>query len=130
MIKKHKSHTDIGDSVILYPENYINDIEGEKLEDMCDSFLKKGFKKIIIDFSETDLINSIGISILVGVIEKIRENNGVVLFSGLKKVNRDIFNIVGLTKHVQIFDTVEEAINEVKGVGSGNTGAAAQQRLS
>ncbi len=110
MIKRHRSHMDIGDSVILYPDDYLNDIEGERLEELCDSFLKKGFKKIIIDFTETDLINSIGVSILIGIIEKIRECNGALAFAGLKSVNKDIFNIVGLTKHVQIFDTVEEAI--------------------
>lgn len=119
MIKRHRSHMDLGDSVILYPDNYLNDIEGEKLEEMCDSFLKKGFKKIIIDFSETDLINSIGISILIGIIEKIRESNGALIFAGLKSVNKDIFNIVGLTKHVQIFDTVEEAMGETGGTGGG-----------
>lgn len=119
MIKRHRSHMDMGDSVILYPDNYLNDIEGERLEEMCDGFLKKGFKKIIIDFSETDLINSIGVSILIGIIEKIRESSGTLVFAGLKSVNRDIFNIVGLSKHVQIFDTVEEAIGETGGNGGG-----------
>lgn len=119
MIKRHRSHMDMGDSVILYPDNYLNDIEGEKLEETCHSFLKKGFKKIIIDFSETDLINSIGVSILIGIIEKIRESNGALVFVGLKGVNRDIFDIVGLSKHVQIFDTVDEAMGEAGGNGGG-----------
>lgn len=115
MIKRHRSYLDMGDSVILYPDDYLNDIEGERLEEMCDDFLKKGFKKIVIDFSETDLINSIGVSILIGIIEKIRENNGALAFAGLKSVNRDIFDIVGLTKHVQIFDTVDEAMGDTGG---------------
>ncbi|MBI5643670.1 MAG: STAS domain-containing protein, partial [Deltaproteobacteria bacterium] len=68
------------------------------------------FKKIVIDFSRTDLINSIGISILIGIIEKVKDKKGVILFSGLKQVNFEIFNIVGLTKHIQIFDTEEDAL--------------------
>lgn len=111
-MNKHRNFKESGDSVILYPDNYLNDIEGEKLEELCDAFIKKGVKKIIIDFSETDLINSIGVSILIGIIEKIRENRGVVMFSGLKQVNHDIFNIVGLTKHIPVFKTEEDAVKE------------------
>lgn len=113
MIKKH-NFKELEGGVILYPDNYINDIEGEKLEEMCESFLKKGVRKIIIDFSSTDLINSIGISILIGIIEKVKADKGAVLFSGLKKVNYDIFSIVGLTRHIPVYKTEEEAISDLK----------------
>lgn len=111
---KHKNFKELGENVVIYPDNYINDIEGEKLEGMCDAFLKKGFKKIIIDFSETELVNSIGISILIGIIEKIRDKKGVILFSGLKKVNYDIFNIVGLTKYIPVCKDENEAVSAVE----------------
>ena len=117
MIKKLKNHRELGESVILYPDNYINDMEGEKLEEMCEVFLKKGFKRIIIDFSGTDLINSIGVSILIGIIEKIKDKKGVIIFSGLKQVNYDIFSMVGLTKHIPVFKTEDDAINEAEGRG-------------
>ncbi|HBG46903.1 MAG TPA: hypothetical protein DDW94_07935 [Deltaproteobacteria bacterium] len=118
MVKRYRNFKEIGDTVVLYPDNYINDIEGEKLEELCASYLERGFKKIVIDFSETDLINSIGVSVLIGMIEKVREKNGAVLFSGLKRVNYDIFSIVGLTKHIRIYETEEEAI----GVGPDTAG--------
>ncbi|HLC19131.1 MAG TPA: STAS domain-containing protein [Thermodesulfobacteriota bacterium] len=108
----------LGDVVILYAENYINDIEGEKLEDMCEAFLKKGAKKILIDFSGTDLINSIGVSILIGLIEKVRDCKAVVFFSGLKKVNYDIIDLVGITRHIQVFNSEDEALKEFEEPGS------------
>lgn len=109
MIKKHR-FKETGDTIILYPDNYINDIEGEKLEELCDAFIKKGYTRIVIDFSGTDIINSIGISILIGIIEKIRDKKGVISFSGLKKVNYDIFSIVGLTKQIPVFRTEDDAL--------------------
>lgn len=109
---RHKTYRESGDSVVLYPDNYINVVEGEKLEDLCDHYIDLGFKNIIIDFSSTELINSIGISILIGIIEKVREKKGAVSFSGLKPVNYDIFNIVGLTKHIPVFKTDEDAVKE------------------
>jgi anti-anti-sigma factor len=111
MVKKYRNFKELGDAVVIYPDNYINDIEGEKLEDLCASYLDRGFSRIVIDFSETDLVNSIGVSILIGIIEKVRDCKGKISFSGLKRVNHDIFSIVGLTKHIQIFDTEEDAVN-------------------
>jgi anti-sigma B factor antagonist len=107
-----RTHRESGESVVLYPDNYINVIEGEKLEDLCDHYIDSGFKKIIIDFSSTELINSIGISILIGIIEKVREKKASIAFSGLKSVNYDIFNIVGLTKHIPVYTTDEDAVKD------------------
>ncbi|MFQ5585648.1 MAG: STAS domain-containing protein [Thermodesulfobacteriota bacterium] len=103
---------EFGDCVVLYPDNYLNDIEGEKIEDECNEFLKKGTRKVIIDFSNTDIINSIGISILVGIMEKIRSEEGFICLSGLKKVNHDIFNMLGLIKDVPTFTTEKEALEQ------------------
>lgn len=98
------------DCVVVYADNYINDIEGEKLEDMCDALLKKGYRKLVVDFSETDIINSIGVSILIGVIEKIKEKDCALSFSGLKKVNHNIFDVIGITRHVSVYPTEDEAL--------------------
>lgn len=111
MVKKYRNFKEVGDAVVIYSDNYINDIEGEKLEDLCASYLDRGFSRIVIDFSETDLVNSIGVSILIGIIERVRDSKGRISFSGLKRVNHDIFGIVGLTKHIQIFETEEDAVN-------------------
>jgi anti-anti-sigma regulatory factor len=110
MRKKRPNFKQLGDSVVLYPDNYLNDIEGEKLEEICVGFLKKGIKRIVMDFSKTELINSVGISILIGIMEKVGEKKGVLLFSGLKGVNQEIFNLVGITKHVPVFKTEKEAL--------------------
>lgn len=111
MVKRYSNFRETADAVVIYPDNYINDIEGEKLEDLCASYLERGFGRIVIDFSETDLVNSIGVSILIGIIERVRDCKGRILFSGLKSVNYEIFNIVGLTRHIPIFETEEEALS-------------------
>jgi anti-anti-sigma factor len=104
---------ELDDCVVIYTDNYLNDIEGEKLEGTCDVFLNSGKRKIVIDFANTELVNSIGISILVGIMDKVKEKNGIIFFSSLNKVNRDIFNMLGLTKYISIFQTEEEAIGKI-----------------
>ena len=122
---ENKNFKELDDTVILYPHDYINDIEGEKLEEICDAFLAKGVKKVVIDFSDTEMVNSIGVSILIGVIERIKDKKGVILFSGLKKVNRDIFDIVGLTKLIPVFGSEDDAVNEISEIDTDtDTGSA------
>lgn len=113
MSGKVENFKELDGCVVVYTDNYLNDIEGEKLEDTCDVFLNRGKRKIVIDFTSTELVNSIGISILVGIMEKVKKKNGVLFFSSLKKVNRDIFNMLGLAKCISIFQTEEEAIGKI-----------------
>jgi anti-anti-sigma factor len=114
MINKLKNYKEIDNIVVIYADNYINKVEGDNLEKVCEAFLAKGTHKFVIDFSGTDIINSIGISILIGIIEKIKDKKGHVLFSGLKKINHDIFDMVGLSKHIPLLKTEEEAVNRMK----------------
>lgn len=98
---------------VLYTDEYINGLVGEKLEEQCCKVIEKGLNRIIINFRQTELINSIAISILIGVIERIMESRGVLCFSNLTKINKEIFEMLGLTRYVRIFETEEEAINQM-----------------
>lgn len=113
----------MGDCAVVYSDDYLNAVEGERLEDDCGELLKSGFRKVLIDFSRTELVNSIGISILIGIIEKVRESEGTLLFSSLRKTNVDAFKMLGLTKYVPIFETEEEALRScnstAKATGTG-----------
>jgi anti-anti-sigma factor len=110
MINGQKNFKELNNTIVLYADNYINDTEGEKLEEICDDFLGKGIKNFIINFSGTELVNSIGISILIGIIEKIKDEKGVIVFSELNKINHSIFTVVGLTKHIRVSKTEDEAL--------------------
>jgi len=110
MDKEVKTFTDYGDVIVVYARDYINDLEGEKLEEICESFLKERGCIIILDFSSTDIINSIGISILTSIIEKVQGVGSKVLLSGVRGVVYDVLKIVRLTDSVPIYDTEEDAL--------------------
>lgn len=110
MDKEARTYTDYGEAIVIYARDYMNDIEGEKLEEICESFLKERECSIILDFSSTEIINSIGISILTGIIEKVRGFGTKVVLSGVHGVVLDVLKIVGLTGSVPVYDTEEEAL--------------------
>ena len=97
-------------AAIIYPGAYLNQLRGEVIENQCQELLGKGVHRLVINFAETELINSIGISILLGVIETANLANATLLLSNLNETNRELFEMLGLTSHVNIEETEQTAL--------------------
>ncbi len=102
--------------VIFYFDGYLNNrVKETELEDRLDSLFKKGYTRFIMNFDRTKLINSVGISILIGMVDRIIKSKGRIAFSNLSKANLEIFEIVGLTKNIKVFKHEKDAIKYVTG---------------
>ncbi|MEK6324719.1 MAG: STAS domain-containing protein [Acidobacteriota bacterium] len=100
----------IEDAAVIYPGPYLNQLRGESIESQCQEFLASGVRRIVINFEETELINSIGVSILLGVIESVNHAQGALMLSNLNASNRELFEMLGLMSHVEMVDTEESAL--------------------
>jgi anti-anti-sigma regulatory factor len=90
------------DSVTIFADDYINKLTGEKIERECKKQLDAGFKTLILNFKETEIVNSIGVSILLGVINLASEVGAKVVFSDVNNENIELFEMLGVTRHVEI----------------------------
>lgn len=104
----------VGDAAVIYPGPYLNQLRGEDIEIQCQDLLARGVRRLVINFHETELINSIGISLLIGVIEAVNEADGMLLLSNLSASNRELFEMLGLLAHVRIEETEERALAHLK----------------
>lgn len=59
----------------------------------------------------TKVVNSIGVSILIEIIEKLQEVDGKIGYYNLAPIVSKTFNIMGLTKYSTVFETEDEAVN-------------------
>jgi anti-anti-sigma factor len=100
---------------VIYPGPYLNELRGEILERQCQEFMQQGVRRLVINFSETELINSIGISILIGVIETANEDRGSLVLSNLNNTNRELFEVLGLMSHVEVEETEQAALMKLCG---------------
>jgi len=97
-------------AAVIYPGAYLNQLRGERIETVCQGFLDHGIRRIVVNFEETELINSIGISILLGVIETVNNARGALVLSNLNNSNRELFEMLGLGAHVEMADSEELAL--------------------
>jgi anti-anti-sigma regulatory factor len=61
----------------------------------------------------TKIVNSIGVSILIEIIEKLQEVNGKIGYYNLAPIVAKTFNIMGLTKYSTVYETEEAAVNDL-----------------
>lgn len=102
-----------GDYAVLYTDGYINNLGGEKIGETALALVGDGIKKLVINLEKSTVINSIGISILIEVIEKIQEVQGALAFCGLTKTIAKTFTIMGLAQFATLAETEEQAIAAV-----------------
>ncbi|MEK7434603.1 MAG: STAS domain-containing protein [Cyanobacteriota bacterium] len=103
------------DFAILRTDGYVNNLGGEKIGEAADSLMKEGIINLIINFEKSTVVNSIGISILIEVIEKLVDNGGKIIFSNLTKTIAKTFNIMGLTQFAEICETEADAVASISG---------------
>lgn len=91
-----------GERAIVYAGDYINKLSGEQIERECRQKLEAGAKTLVVNFSETEIVNSIGVSILLGVIDTASDAGAQVVFTDVKDETIELFEMLGLTNHVTL----------------------------
>ena len=107
-----RSHC-VGTTAVVYASDYLNKLSGEKIEHECRRQLKCGCRALVIDFSDTKLVNSIGISILLGIIDIAEKNGAQIVFSDVNNQTIELFEMLGLTRHVLLAKDEREALSNL-----------------
>ncbi|NNE67151.1 MAG: STAS domain-containing protein [Pyrinomonadaceae bacterium] len=84
----------------IFAGDYLNKITGEKIELECRRKIQAGCDTLVVNFSETEIVNSIGVSILLGVIDAASQAETKVVFTEVSEDTSQLFEMLGLTNHV------------------------------
>ena len=98
---------------VIYTEGYINNQGGEEIAREAFRLIDDGQKILLLNLSGTKIVNSIGISILIEIIEKMLEIDGRLAFCSLTPTIEKTFHIMGLTQYASIFSDEESAVAEL-----------------
>ena len=95
---------------IIETAGYLNDALGEQLAEKAQQLIQNGYTQLVINLEKTTLINSIGISILIEIIEALEEHDGTLNFCGLSSTQERTFRMMAIAKYAGIFPDEESAI--------------------
>ena len=98
---------------VIQTDGYLNGPTGENLAEAAKALMRRGYSKLVINLQKTRLINSIGISILIEIIELLEEQGGVLHFCHLTPTIERTFRMMGLAQHASIFPDEDSAITNL-----------------
>ena len=94
---------------VIQTDGYLNGPTAEKLAETAKDLMSQGYSTLVINLERTRLVNSIGISILIEIIELLEEHGGALHFCRLTPVIERTFKMMGLTQHAEIHPDEETA---------------------
>jgi anti-anti-sigma factor len=98
---------------VLYTKGYINNIGGEEIANRAYELMDDGVRTLLLNLRETKIVNSIGISILIEIIEKMMDKGGKIAFCCLTPVIHKTFQIMGLANYASIYNDENEAVSQL-----------------
>ncbi len=100
------------DSIWIFSTHgYINNLGGEAIAKKFDEAHDKGGRQFLLDLAGSKIINSIGVSFLIEILEKTIESSGELAFCSCAPIVEKTFKIMGLTQYAKIYKTADEAIS-------------------
>lgn len=99
--------------LIISTEGYLNKDLATSIFDESSKYIDGGTRTVLINLSNSNIVNSIGASIIIELIEKLQDVNGSLSFCSLPSIIEKTFTIMGLTKYCSTFTNQEEALVEL-----------------
>ncbi len=95
---------------VVYAGDYVNKMSGQRIERECLTRIERGCRALVISFRDTELVNSIGVSILLGVIDAAEQRGARIAFSNVSVHTLSLFELLGLTRLVVLAESEEAAL--------------------
>jgi anti-anti-sigma factor len=106
-----------GDVAVFWTDGYINNQGGEEIARQAYAQLDAGARALVLNLEKTRIVNSIGISILIEVLEKVMDRKGVLAFCNLTPTIDKTFRIMGLAQYASIYPSLDQALQAVAATG-------------
>ena len=99
-----------GQIAIINISGDVTAVTGTSVEETHDREDVQGAERIILEFNDECYINSGGLAFLIDISSKSRKKGQVICVTGLSDHFEKIFHMVGLTRCLEIFPTMEDAL--------------------
>ena len=101
--------------VIQITGKFLGSIEGPAFKNTIEELKEAGKKKVVIDLSKADFMDSSGIGALIGAFTTMKKADGDVKLAGMKERIKNLFLLTRLLGPVfEDYDTIEEAAESMR----------------
>ena len=98
------------DRLIITTSGYINNVGGEAIAQEFSKHFENGITRVIVNLADSKVVNSIGMSFLIEMLEQLQEADGKLVFTNLDPAVDKMLSIMGIFQMAGKEATVEDAI--------------------
>ena len=85
-----------GECLVIATSGYVNNVGGETIAQEFNRHFSNGTRRIVINLAQSKVVNSIGMSFLIEIIEQLQEVNGKLIFTNMDPAVEKMLSIMGL----------------------------------
>ncbi|HPL63132.1 MAG: STAS domain-containing protein [Syntrophales bacterium] len=103
----------IRNCVVVSVKGKIDAVTSPDFEKSLSELIGKGEKIIVMDLGSLEYISSAGLRSILATAKHLKPIDGKLLFAGLQGPVKDVFRISGFASIFQIFDSRDEALQQL-----------------
>jgi len=96
--------------LVIATSGYVNNVGGEAIAQEFNRHFSNGTKRIVINLAQSRVVNSIGMSFLIEIIEQLQEVDGKLIFTNMDPAVEKMLSIMGLFGFAGKEASVEDAV--------------------
>ncbi len=101
--------TSYNDNLIIKIQGNVGSQNEQYLRDAYTQAIQGGAKRVVLHFDSSTSVNGAGIAILTQLLIASEKDGVEIVIAGLSDNFKRVFDIVGLSRMVRVYDTVEDA---------------------
>ena len=91
----------------------IDTYNSQQFYNIIDDFVKKGYIKIIFSCSNLNYVSSMGIGAFTDLCEKLKKNDGKIVFSEMQEKVSQVFSKLGFVTFFKFEENLEKALSSL-----------------
>lgn len=96
--------------LVISTVGYVNNVGGEAIAKEFNRHFAAGVRKVVINLAESKVVNSIGMSFLIEIIEQLEEAKGKLIFTNMDAGVEKMLSIMGLFRYAGKEQSVDHAL--------------------
>lgn len=101
--------------LIISTSGYVNNVGGETIAKEFSKHFEEGTKEVVINLAQSKVVNSIGMSFLIDIIDQLNDANGKLIFTNVDPAVDKMLSIMGIFKFAGKENSVEDALKVFSG---------------
>ena len=102
--------------LIIATSGYVNNVGGEEIAKEFSQHFEKGTKYVVINLEQSKVVNSIGMSFLIDIVDQLNDAEGKLVFTNLDPAVEKMLAIMGLFSFAGKEKTVDDALKSLAAV--------------